>query len=198
MNDKQQLLATMQAPLQNFVDLLEARHQQVLAYLRGLTPWQQIQFQRLQTETPTDVRTNLVCGDCGALLVLRLGRFGRFYGCTQYEVTGCKGSVSANDDGSPKGWPANAETRKMRHKLAERFKTISLHEKHPSDNDLPRGQRFRWRTTCEVLGKDPKHGFNIGELDKAACERALEALDILDKPKKTRWDHMRLDFLLPD
>lgn len=66
-----------------------------------------------QTPAPK-VRFDLVCPDCGEPLVLKAGRFGRFYGCHAYEETGCKGSHSAHEDGAPKGTPANAMVRKLR------------------------------------------------------------------------------------
>lgn len=57
-------------------------------------------------------RTDLVCPDCKALMVLKTGRHGLFYGCTNHP--NCKGSHGACADGSPKGIPTNAETRKSR------------------------------------------------------------------------------------
>lgn len=52
------------------------------------------------------------CPDCGAMLVLRRGRFDLFYGCERYPA--CRGSHGAHPDGRPLGIPADAATRKAR------------------------------------------------------------------------------------
>jgi hypothetical protein len=38
--------------------------------------------------------------------------------------------------------------------------------------------------------------FKIAEMNAQQCRRAIEAIELLVKPKRSRWDHMRLDALL--
>ena len=52
------------------------------------------------------------CGDCGAAMALRSGRFRPFYSCTRYPA--CRGSHGAHPDGRPLGVPADAATRQAR------------------------------------------------------------------------------------
>lgn len=176
----------------------EAKQRALEEYLQGLTGAQRARWQFLSQEKPTDIRTDLVCADCGAPLELRLGRYGRFYGCTRYEAAGCKGGVSAYDDGSPKGWPGDAETRRARKQLVDRLEETSLYITERGEEPGPMGHRFRYRTICEVAGREPAQGLKVGELGKEACERAIEALGILEKPQRTRWDHLRLETLYPE
>jgi len=56
----------------------------------------------------------LDCPDCGAPMRHRDGIYGLYYACSEYKTTGCKGSHGARPDGSPKGIPGDARTRKMR------------------------------------------------------------------------------------
>jgi ssDNA-binding Zn-finger/Zn-ribbon topoisomerase 1 len=55
---------------------------------------------------------------CGASMVLRNSKYGKFYGCSQYPK--CQETHGAHPDGSPLGIPADKETRDLRiegHKL---------------------------------------------------------------------------------
>lgn len=168
---------------------------------RGLSHAERERKRRLRREVPSVVREDLVCADCGAPLTLRLGRYGRFYGCNRFDETGCKGGVSAFEDGSPKGWPGNAETRTARRHLVERLEQFSLYEQEPADwadRNVQFAGRIRYTTICEILGRNPKDGFSVGQLNKEECEKALEAIDIFMNPEKTRWDHIRLGSLIPD
>jgi ssDNA-binding Zn-finger/Zn-ribbon topoisomerase 1 len=62
----------------------------------------------------------LTCPDCGANLILREGKYGKFYGCVRYpQCTGAHGIHQAT--GEPLGIPANQETRKMRIAAHEAF-----------------------------------------------------------------------------
>lgn len=60
---------------------------------------------------------DLKCGDCGKLMVFRTSQYGYFYGCSQWPF--CRGTLSARTDGSPKGIPGNAATRKLRKTLVD-------------------------------------------------------------------------------
>jgi len=168
-----------------------------LAYLDSLTQAQRSKFDRLFSEEPTVVRTDLVCADCQAPLELRLGKYGRFYGCTRYETDGCKGGVSANDDGTPKGWPGDAKTRAARKQLVELLGQTSLYDLEPGENgDVRYGDRWKYRTFLKVLGKKAGAPMNIAEMNVEQCLRAVEALTIIGKNQRSCWDMIRLDCLL--
>jgi ssDNA-binding Zn-finger/Zn-ribbon topoisomerase 1 len=69
-------------------------------------------------------RRDLVCGECGAPMILRYSHkySGPFYGCTTFPT--CRGTHGAHADGAPKGIPENRETKQARIK-AHRF--VDLH-----------------------------------------------------------------------
>ncbi len=69
------------------------------------------------TRTPKRSMGGLTCPDCGALMYLRTGRFGLFYGCENYSKTLCRGSVSADAHGVPVGVPVDSATRRARYLL---------------------------------------------------------------------------------
>lgn len=170
-------------------------------YLDSLTKEQRRRFDRLLTEGVMEERTDLVCADCGAPMKLRLGKYGRFYGCTKYPETGCRGAVSAEDNGTPKGPPVDWATRKARKQLAVRLKEVGLYEleRFEEESPPPWGRRWRIRTFCEILGIKGDLITGVVELTREQCEKALEALDIIGDPdRRTRWDLLQLECLLPD
>jgi ssDNA-binding Zn-finger/Zn-ribbon topoisomerase 1 len=59
-------------------------------------------------------RRDLVCGECGAPMILRYSHkySGPFYGCTTFPT--CRGTHGAHADGAPKGIPGNKETKQAR------------------------------------------------------------------------------------
>lgn len=76
-----------------------------------LSPYQ-IQDLR-DTRDDVDQSGTLICPDCFGSVRLSESKFGRFYRCRRgYRV--CPGAISAFDDGSPKGVPANKATRTHR------------------------------------------------------------------------------------
>jgi len=80
----------------------------------------------LWREAYPDEVFDLQCPDCPTgKLRLRESKYGPFYGCSFFDSTGCKGSVSADTIGSPRGIPAPAATRALRKQamaLYERLK----------------------------------------------------------------------------
>lgn len=170
------------------------------AYWRDLTFEQRTRIRRL-LEATVEGRTDLVCADCGSPLELRVGKYGRFYGCAKYEATGCKGGISANDDGTPKGWPGDARTRAARKKLVELLANNALYTlerwEEETRTHIPYGFRHRYQTITKILGQHT--GLKVAELTAEQCERAIEALLIFNKPgPRTRWDQMRLEDLSED
>jgi ssDNA-binding Zn-finger/Zn-ribbon topoisomerase 1 len=76
----------------------------------------------LREVPPTEERFDLVCPDCGAPLKLKVGKFGRFYGCSEWANTRCSGSHGATITGAPVGIPANKKTRALRKRAVEAIK----------------------------------------------------------------------------
>lgn len=154
-------------------------------YLATLTPPQRHKWERLNRCEPTVVRTDLHCPDCGHLLKLNLGRYGRFYGCETHAETGCRGGVSAFEDGTPMGLPAPADERALRRQLAGLFKTqIGL--------EL---QRFRLKA---VLRLSKQTELKIVELSRAELEKAIEIAQLCGRPNFGRLERLRIESLLPD
>lgn len=57
----------------------------------------------------------VICGECGARMILRDSAYGRFWGCSNYPH--CRGTHGAHPDGRPLGTPANEETKLARQRL---------------------------------------------------------------------------------
>ncbi len=147
----------------------------------------------LSKKFPTNEHLDLVCADCGSSMRLRTEGFERFYGCT---AESCSGSLPAYEDGTPMGWPGNAATRAARQQLARQLEATPIYYGEEGEGGVPYGHRYRWCTLCEVLAIGD-NGFRVDELSQDQCERAIEALRILGKPSRTRWDHLRLEALVP-
>jgi len=45
---------------------------------------------------------DIECPKCGAPMVMRKGKHGKFMGCTEYPD--CKGTVNFDDEGEPEQW----------------------------------------------------------------------------------------------
>ncbi len=52
------------------------------------------------------------CPECGAEMVLRNSRYGKFYGCSRFPL--CRATHGAHPDGKPLGTPANKELKLRR------------------------------------------------------------------------------------
>lgn len=162
-------------------------------YLASLTVEQKTRFLSLETWKPPFVSDDLVCADCGAKLILSLGKFGRFYGCEKYPETGCKGGVSAHDNGLPKGWPGDAATRAARKKLVEKLEELSSYQPDvteftPADDLLHQVRR----NLAGFLGKGID--FSIGKLTREECERALMAWECVLQPDGRQGQLLRVIF----
>lgn len=130
-------------------------------------------------------RTDLECPDCGGRLRLRSSRHGVFYGCVNYPD--CRGTHGAHPDGSPKGTPADALTRRLRIRAHHHFDQLwrDAHELPcydvPDDpreaesafwaiRNAARGRAYRW--LAYVLGIDPED-CHIGMFDAEMCLRTI-------------------------
>lgn len=74
------------------------------------------------TNLNPNARNDILCADCGKLLVLTKGNYGLFYQCVGYPF--CSGNHSAFPSGSPRGTPGNAETRRERRLLHQVIKKL--------------------------------------------------------------------------
>lgn len=52
------------------------------------------------------------CPECGAKMILRNSKYGKFYGCSTYPT--CKATHGAHPNGKPLGFPANKKLKKLR------------------------------------------------------------------------------------
>jgi ssDNA-binding Zn-finger/Zn-ribbon topoisomerase 1 len=135
--------------------------------------------------------TDLLCGECGSpMQLLESGKFPSrhqnftpFYGCTKYPH--CKGTLGAHPDGTPKGIPANKETRVARIRAHAVFDQIwkTRLVKH-------RGAAYGWMRQAMELSKNTAH---IGMFTKAQCEELIR-LVFRDYPSlKTGLDRLIYD-----
>jgi ssDNA-binding Zn-finger/Zn-ribbon topoisomerase 1 len=102
------------------------------------------------------------CPDCGAVMVLTKSRYGKFYGCVEFTTTGCKGKVSAHEDGTLSATPANQETRALRFALMQRVE-----------------QLLKEGATIPTFDK------RVGDMTAEDCR---EALSSVHKMHMTAWD----------
>jgi len=145
-----------------------------------LHPWQVAKMERLQAERPSVVRKDLKCPDCGAKLTLRVGRYGRFYGCV-------KGAISANDDGTPRGIPAKAQVRTLRKQVMDALE--GRRQNHFRDGDFL-GPPPDWEGDPDW----PKTE-GVGRWGKKDCLKALGVMGIEPKldPPPTRYERILAD-----
>lgn len=64
------------------------------------------------------------CPDCGSDMVLRRGKYGLFYGCIAFRDRGCRGGVSCNEYGDPRGIPGNQATRAARKEAMDTLERV--------------------------------------------------------------------------
>jgi ssDNA-binding Zn-finger/Zn-ribbon topoisomerase 1 len=125
--------------------------------LGPVTVLQKRRMDELKAQTPENVRTDLRCPDCGGLLVLRVGRYGRFYGCPKFPK--CWGSWSSDDNGNPVGQPTgkiNKERRKQKQAERARYLLKKLAAEHSylkiAQEALQNVDRMDIQTSQIVLG----------------------------------------------
>lgn len=102
---------------------------------------------------------DLPCGDCGARMILRDSKFGKFYGCSQYPS--CKGTHGAHPDGTPLGIPADAATRKSRMSAHAALEDIK------SAYGWTTNDTYRWLSKNMGMPRDDVH---IGVFTKDECD----------------------------
>jgi ssDNA-binding Zn-finger/Zn-ribbon topoisomerase 1 len=117
---------------------------------------------------------DLKCPECGAPMALKPSRFGLFYGCGDWAMSGCNGSHGAHKNGKPLGVPANVETKKLRMKAHEHF------DKLWKAGKVNRSQAYGWLQRKMDMTPDQAH---IGRFSSDDCHKLL---DILKVPKDQR------------
>lgn len=142
-----------------------------------------------EEEVPVKVAPNerydLRCPDCGDFLRLTrlkfLGQEALVYGCRRYPM-GCRGSLSAHKDGSPRGFPADAETRRWRRMAHETFDRLwSGKNAHTTKENA-----YVWlRRRFDLL-----EGQGIGYLDRQRCEKLIELVKADWPEHRTVWDRL--------
>lgn len=137
-----------------------------------------------EEHAPKPVRSSLVCPDCNAYMTLKHGKFGYFYGCMAWPTTGCRGSVSADPFGVPRGAPVNEATRRARFILVKALSHAIYEGVH----------------TNPIQGTDENLGLwndkqKVGEytLEQCAIElgKLIERFPYLDEYVKTLPDHIQ-------
>jgi len=116
-------------------------------------------------DDPLGARSDLICGECGNLMVLRYTEIYEryFYGCTKFPS--CSGTHGAHADGTPLGTPANKETKRARQAAHEYFDRLW----HTAC--VPRKVAYRW------LGQElgiPIAECHIGCFTLEQCARVVE------------------------
>jgi len=115
----------------------------------------------------------LPCPECGAPLVLKEGRFGKFYGCSQWRYTGCRGSHSAHQaTGKPMGTPAKAEVKAARMRAHRAFDELW------TTGRMSRKQAYTWLQKVMQMTKREAH---VARMDLAQCERVILEVERLGK-----------------
>lgn len=117
----------------------------------------------------------LPCPECGAPLVLKDSKFGKFYGCSRWRFTGCKGSHSAHrDTGKPMGVPAKQEVKRARHEAHRVFDEIW------TTGRMSRKRAYQWMQKVLQLTKRDAH---IANFSMEQCARLIEEVHRLSKSR---------------
>lgn len=110
------------------------------------------------------------CADCGSRMYLREGvDFARnFFGCSSFPK--CRGSLGCRLDGSPRGIPANEETRQARIKAHKFFDHLWM------KRILTRDKCYLWLAAELEMSEEEAHISNFGLKE---CRKVIEACEAL-------------------
>ena len=149
---------------------------------RPVTVGGRLSARELEQKYPKQ-RRDLRCPDCGNPLILKHGKYGIFYGCIDFEATGCKGSHNCHQQTSaPMGIPANAEVKQARRDAHEAFDTLW------KDGGLSRAAAYRWLQEYMGLSEEQCH---IGLMGKPECEKIIKA--VAKKKGLSRFERILVD-----
>jgi ssDNA-binding Zn-finger/Zn-ribbon topoisomerase 1 len=119
--------------------------------------------------------TTLPCPECGAPLQLKDSKYGKFYGCSMWRTTGCKGSHSAHKDtGAPMGLPARAAVKAARVRAHRAFDSLW------TGGAMTRKAAYKWLQKAMKLSKRECH---IAAFDEAQCEQVILEVSRLRSPR---------------
>lgn len=110
----------------------------------------------------------LLCPECEGSLVLRLSKYGLFYGCNNYPI--CKATHGAHPDGTPLGIPANKETKAWRIKAHQVFDKLFEGE----NAVMIRDEAYAYMQTIMNLSEEQAH---ISKFDVEHCKELIDLLD---------------------
>lgn len=126
-----------------------------------------------------NARSDLVCGECGALMTLRKSpETGLFYGCSRYPA--CNLTHSALSDGRPKGIPGSRRDADARKRVYEPFSRIW------EIGHFSRERAYSWMSA--VVGIP---NANIGMLNADQCETLLARIQEAFPDTKNLWERLR-------
>jgi len=104
------------------------------------------------------------CDLCHAPLQLKRSKRGLFYGCSEWRVTGCRGSRHANPDGSMVGVFVDESTRAARRAAEEALDQLW------KGGRMTRAEAHDW--SAEALGVPVMDAY-LGILSQEACARLI-------------------------
>lgn len=70
------------------------------------------------------IEYDLSCPDCDSNMILRKSKYGYFYGCQDYPITGCNASVGARLDGTPVSMPTSMNEKEARINATEELERL--------------------------------------------------------------------------
>lgn len=127
----------------------------------------------------------LPCPECGKLMEITRSRFKEqnwWYRCPDWPH--CRGSHSADPQGKPTGSPADAETRKLRHRCHELFDAIYMRHENKKIRKHMRMKAIFW--LCDQLEIAAKE-CHFGKFTKEQCLQTIELLERLEiNPQENR------------
>lgn len=127
-------------------------------------------------------RTDLKCGECGSLMVLRKSRkySNPFYGCSRFPE--CKGAHGAHADGRPLGTPADRKTS------AARIVAHDVFDRLWKQKRMSRAQAYAWMRQAMGLSEAEAH---IGHFTVAQCERLVSLIKAKYPGVRSVWERLR-------
>jgi ssDNA-binding Zn-finger/Zn-ribbon topoisomerase 1 len=117
----------------------------------------------VQLDGKTIKQYPLVCPDCGARMLLKMGRYGVFYGCVEYPRCSCAHGCHTN--GKPFGIPVDKETRQARTEAHQAFDWVWR------ERLMRRSEAYAWLCKIMDLAEDEGH---IGMFTKEQCEKLIQ------------------------
>lgn len=113
------------------------------------------------------------CPDCGAKLVLKNSKYGKFYGCERWGKTGCSGAIGCHPGtDKPLGIPADKETRELR------ISTHKLFDQLWESGKMSRRESYNWMAEQMGMMRIDAH---IGRFSAEQCRQLIGKVSILTK-----------------